>query len=46
MAARKKQLKKLSSSRTSLSLQAAKDILHKMCTIDTKSKSCENLHKL
>ncbi|XP_047740208.1 GTP-binding protein GEM [Hyalella azteca] len=46
LAAKKKRLKKLSMSRTSLSLQAAKDILHKMCTIDSKSKSCENLHKL
>ncbi|KAL7640309.1 UNVERIFIED_CONTAM: hypothetical protein RMT77_009723 [Armadillidium vulgare] len=46
MAARKKLLKKNSASKTSLSLQAAKEILVKMCTIDSKSKSCENLHVL
>ncbi|RZF42279.1 hypothetical protein LSTR_LSTR003897 [Laodelphax striatellus] len=35
---------RLHGSRTSLSLNLAKEILHKMCLIDNKSKSCENLH--
>jgi Rad/Gem-related GTP binding protein 1 len=36
----------LACSRTSLSLNIAKEILQKMCIIDNKSKSCENLHVL
>ncbi|XP_068083166.1 GTP-binding protein RAD-like [Anabrus simplex] len=37
---------KLHGSRTSLSLNIAREILQKMCINDYKSKSCENLHVL
>jgi hypothetical protein len=37
---------KLHSSRTSLSLHLAKEILGKLCLQNSKSKSCENLHVL
>ncbi|KAL1115353.1 hypothetical protein AAG570_007383 [Ranatra chinensis] len=37
---------RLHCSRTSLSLNIAKEILQKICIIDSKSKSCENLHVL
>lgn len=33
-------------SKTSLSLHIAKEILQKMCLLDSKSKSCGNLHVL
>jgi len=33
-------------SKTSLSLHIAKEILHKICLLDSKSKSCGNLHVL
>ncbi|XP_071549909.1 uncharacterized protein [Panulirus ornatus] len=46
LAAHRKRLKKMSSSKTSLSLHAAKELLNKMCLLDNKSKSCENLHVL
>nr|XP_045607668.1 GTP-binding protein GEM-like [Procambarus clarkii] len=46
LAAHRKRLKKMSASKTSLSLHAAKELLNKMCIIDSKSKSCENLHVL
>ncbi|XP_042875837.1 GTP-binding protein GEM-like [Penaeus japonicus] len=46
LAAQRKRLKKMSSSKTSLSLHAAKELLSKMCLLDNKSKSCENLHVL
>ncbi|CAL4096211.1 unnamed protein product, partial [Meganyctiphanes norvegica] len=42
----RKQMKKASNSRASLSLHAAKELLSKLCLIDNKSKSCENLHVL
>lgn len=37
---------RLHGSRTSLSLNIAREILHKICLNDSKSKSCENLHVL
>ncbi|KAJ9593178.1 hypothetical protein L9F63_015275, partial [Diploptera punctata] len=37
---------RLHGSRTSLSLNIAREILNKMCMNDSKSKSCENLHVL
>jgi hypothetical protein len=37
---------RLHGSRTSLSLNIAREILNKMCLNDSKSKSCENLHVL
>ncbi|XP_069686192.1 GTP-binding protein GEM-like [Periplaneta americana] len=37
---------RLHGSRTSLSLNIAREILSKMCMNDSKSKSCENLHVL
>ena len=42
---KKRRKKKLlgGSSRTSLSLSVARDILQKMCLQDNRSKSCENL---
>ncbi|XP_075210567.1 ras-related protein Rap1-like [Lycorma delicatula] len=43
---KKKKQNMLHGSRTSLSLNIAREILHKMCIIDNKSKSCENLHVL
>ncbi|XP_063844934.1 GTP-binding protein REM 1-like isoform X2 [Scylla paramamosain] len=46
LAAQRKRLKRVSTSKTSLSLHAAKDLLNKMCLLDNKSKSCENLHVL
>ncbi|XP_050730522.1 GTP-binding protein REM 1-like isoform X2 [Eriocheir sinensis] len=46
LAAQRKRLKRVSTSKTSLSLHAAKDLLNKMCLLDSKSKSCENLHVL
>ncbi|XP_042212069.1 GTP-binding protein REM 1-like [Homarus americanus] len=46
LAAHRKRLKKMSASKTSLSLHAAKELLNKMCLLDNKSKSCENLHVL
>ncbi|KAK3866622.1 hypothetical protein Pcinc_027852, partial [Petrolisthes cinctipes] len=46
LAAQRKRLKKMSASKTSLSLNAAKELLNKMCLMDNKSKSCENLHVL
>ncbi|XP_045107886.1 LOW QUALITY PROTEIN: GTP-binding protein GEM-like [Portunus trituberculatus] len=46
LAAQRKRLKRVSTSKTSLSLHAAKDLLNKMCLMDNKSKSCENLHVL
>lgn len=39
-------VKRLHGSKTSLSLNIAREILHKMCLTDGKSKSCENLHVL
>ena len=41
-----KPVAKLHGSKTALSLNLARDILHKMCLNDSKSKSCENLHVL
>lgn len=42
-----KSRRKLHGSKTSLSLNIAREILQKMCLNDiTKSKSCENLHVL
>ncbi|XP_066960137.1 GTP-binding protein REM 1-like isoform X14 [Macrobrachium rosenbergii] len=46
LAAHRKRMKKMSASKTSLSLHAAKELLSKMCLLDSKSKSCENLHVL
>lgn len=43
---KKKKQNMLHSSRTSLSLNMAREFLHKICIIDNKSKSCENLHVL
>ncbi|CAB0002334.1 unnamed protein product [Nesidiocoris tenuis] len=42
----KRTRRKLHSSKTSLSLNTAKEILSRMCLSDGKSKSCENLHVL
>ncbi|KAF6197518.1 hypothetical protein GE061_008482 [Apolygus lucorum] len=42
----KRTRRKLHSSKTSLSLNTAKEILARMCLSDGKSKSCENLHVL
>ncbi|XP_046687914.1 GTP-binding protein GEM-like, partial [Homalodisca vitripennis] len=42
----KRGVKRLHGSKTSLSLNIAREILHKMCLTDGKSKSCENLHVL
>ncbi|XP_054274677.1 GTP-binding protein REM 1-like [Macrosteles quadrilineatus] len=42
----KRGVKQLHGSKTSLSLNIAREILHKMCLTDNKSKSCENLHVL
>ncbi|XP_037805253.1 uncharacterized protein LOC119599542 [Lucilia sericata] len=43
----KKASSKMKTSRTHISLQMAKEILHKICLSDiSKSKSCENLHVL
>ncbi|OAD61265.1 GTP-binding protein RAD [Eufriesea mexicana] len=43
---KRKILSKLHGSKTALSLNLAREILHKMCLNDSKSKSCENLHVL
>lgn len=42
----KKKSQQLYGSKTSLSLNIAREILSKMCINDPKSKSCENLHVL
>ncbi|CAH1392709.1 unnamed protein product [Nezara viridula] len=42
----KKKSRRLHSSRTSLSLNMAKELLQRICLSDSKSKSCENLHVL
>nr|XP_012136889.1 PREDICTED: uncharacterized protein LOC100883976 isoform X2 [Megachile rotundata] len=39
-------LSKLHGSKTALSLNLTREILNRMCLIDSKSKSCENLHVL
>lgn len=43
---KKNKAQQLYGSKTSLSLNIAREILSKMCINDPKSKSCENLHVL
>ena len=41
--AQEERKKKIPSSRTSVTLNTAKEMLGKLCILDSKSKSCENL---